>query len=126
MAHLARWVLLLCRTDTELPKHRGLTMFLVPLDAPGVVIHPVHTYGGERTNVTFYSDVRVPDTARVELDFAPSHEPVYLTMDGQIGFQLDAKDRVVITKSQHKVQVVKPPTMTYYEILRSKLRWSER
>ena len=68
----------------------------------------------------------VPDTARVELDFAPSHEPVYLTMDGQIGFQLDAKDRVVITKSQHKVQVVKPPTMTYYEILRSKLRWSER
>jgi NAD+ kinase len=68
----------------------------------------------------------VPDTAKVELDFSPSHEPVYLTMDGQIGFQLDAKDRVVITKSQHKVQVVKPPTMTYYEILRSKLRWSER
>jgi NAD+ kinase len=68
----------------------------------------------------------VPDTARVELDFAVSHEPVYLTMDGQIGFQLDAKDRVVITKSSHKVQVVKPPTMTYYEILRSKLRWSER
>jgi NAD+ kinase len=68
----------------------------------------------------------VPDTARVELDFAVSHEPVYLTMDGQIGFQLDAKDRVVITKSSHKVQVVRPPTMTYYEILRSKLRWSER
>jgi NAD+ kinase len=68
----------------------------------------------------------VPDTARVELDFAVSHEPVYLTMDGQIGFQLDAKDRVVITKSSHKVQVVKPPKMTYYEILRSKLRWSER
>ncbi|MGA8035798.1 MAG: NAD(+)/NADH kinase [Candidatus Acidiferrales bacterium] len=68
----------------------------------------------------------VPDTARVELDFAVSHEPVYLTMDGQIGFQLDAKDRVVITKSSHKVQVVKPPKLTYYEILRSKLRWSER
>lgn len=68
----------------------------------------------------------VPDTARVELDFAVSHEPVYLTMDGQIGFQLDAKDRVVITKSSNKVQVVKPTTMTYYEILRSKLRWSER
>jgi NAD+ kinase len=68
----------------------------------------------------------VPDTARVELDFAVSHEPVYLTMDGQIGFQLDAKDRVVITKSSNKVQVVRPTTMTYYEILRSKLRWSER
>src|SRR6202167_4515876 len=70
--------------------------------------------------------VVVPCPARLELDFAVSHEPVYLTMDGQIGFQLDAKDRVVITKSSHKVQVVKPTTMTYYEILRSKLRWSER
>jgi NAD+ kinase len=68
----------------------------------------------------------VPDTARVELNFAVSHEPVYLTIDGQIGFQLDAKDRVVITRSSHKVRVVRPPTMTYYEILRSKLRWSER
>jgi alkylation response protein AidB-like acyl-CoA dehydrogenase len=65
MAHVARWVLLLCRTDPDLPKHRGLTMFLVPLDAPGVAVHPVHTYGGERTNVTFYSDVRVPDSSRV-------------------------------------------------------------
>jgi NAD+ kinase len=68
----------------------------------------------------------VPDTARVELDFAVSNEPVYLTLDGQIGFQLDAKDRVLITKSSNKVRVVSPPSMTYYEILRSKLRWSER
>ena len=38
-------------------------MFLVPLDTPGVEIHPVHTMGGERTNATFYTDVRVPDCA---------------------------------------------------------------
>jgi len=68
----------------------------------------------------------VPDTARVELDFVEASEPVFLTLDGQIGFQLEPKDRVVITKSKSKVQFVSPPRLTYYEILRSKLRWGER
>jgi alkylation response protein AidB-like acyl-CoA dehydrogenase len=40
-------------------------MFLVPLSAEGVEIHPVRTLGGERTNVTFYTDVRVSDLYRV-------------------------------------------------------------
>jgi len=65
LAHEAAYVFLLARTDTEVPKHQGLTMFLVPLDAPGVEITPVHTLGGERTNVTYYTDVRVPDRLRV-------------------------------------------------------------
>ncbi|MEA2783717.1 MAG: hypothetical protein QOK29_5295, partial [Rhodospirillaceae bacterium] len=43
----------------------GLTMFLVPMDSPGIEVTPVHTLGGERTNITFYTDVRVPDTCRV-------------------------------------------------------------
>src|ERR1700678_2195365 len=68
----------------------------------------------------------VPDTARVELDFVEIGDPVFLTLDGQIGFQLEPKDRVVITKSASKVQFVSPPRLTYYEILRSKLRWGER
>ncbi|MET7403224.1 acyl-CoA dehydrogenase family protein [Dactylosporangium sp. NPDC005572] len=65
MAHEASHVFLLARTDPDVPKHRGLTMFLVPLDAPGVEVRPVHTLGGERTNATFYERVRVPDSARV-------------------------------------------------------------
>ena len=68
----------------------------------------------------------IPDTATVELDFAPAEEPVYLTLDGQIGFQLAAKDRVTITKSQNRVALVRPPSKAYFEILRSKLRWGER
>src|ERR1700727_2851576 len=68
----------------------------------------------------------VPDTARVELDFVEVGEQGFLTLDGQIGFQLEPKDRVVITKSANKVQFVNPPRLTYYEILRSKLRWGER
>jgi alkylation response protein AidB-like acyl-CoA dehydrogenase len=65
LAHESQYVFLLARTDVDVPKHRGLTMFIVPLDAPGVEIQAVHTLGGERTNVTFYTDVRVGDEMRV-------------------------------------------------------------
>lgn len=68
----------------------------------------------------------IPDTARVEVRFPATGEPVFLTIDGQIGFQLQPQDSVVITKASMKVQVVRPPRKTYYEILRSKLRWGER
>jgi alkylation response protein AidB-like acyl-CoA dehydrogenase len=40
-------------------------MFLVPLDSPGVEIQPLRTVDGDRTNITYYSDVRVPDRYRV-------------------------------------------------------------
>ena len=59
LAHEAEYVFLLARTNLEVPKHKGLTIFIVPLDAPGIEIQPVHTLGGERTNITFYTDVRV-------------------------------------------------------------------
>lgn len=65
MAHEADFVILLTRTNTEAPKHRGLTMFIVPLDAPGVEIQPIWTIGTERTNATFYDDVRVDDRWRL-------------------------------------------------------------
>ena len=65
MAHEAHYVFLLTRSNPEAPKHKGLTMFLVPMDTPGIEITPVETMGGERTNITFYNEVRVPDSARV-------------------------------------------------------------
>ncbi|MGD9797031.1 MAG: acyl-CoA dehydrogenase family protein [Acidimicrobiia bacterium] len=65
MAHIASYVFLLARTNSEVPKHQGLTMFLVDTAAPGFEVQPVHTLGGERTNVTFYTDVRVPDSMRI-------------------------------------------------------------
>jgi alkylation response protein AidB-like acyl-CoA dehydrogenase len=65
LAHEAQYVFLLTRTNPEIPKHRGLTMFLVPMDAPGVEVQPIWTIGDVRTNATYYTDVIVPDTARV-------------------------------------------------------------
>jgi alkylation response protein AidB-like acyl-CoA dehydrogenase len=56
---------LLARSNPDAPKHKGLTMFLVPLDRPGIEIRPVRTLGGERTNMVFYDDARVPDRYRV-------------------------------------------------------------
>jgi alkylation response protein AidB-like acyl-CoA dehydrogenase len=64
-AHVGDCVLLLARTDPNRPKHQGLTMFVVPLDSPGIEIRPIYTLSGERTNLTFYTDVRVPDSLRI-------------------------------------------------------------
>lgn len=64
-ANLSTYVLMLCRTNTEVPKHKGLTMFIVPLKAEGVTIQPVFTFQDERTNITFYDGVRVPDSWRL-------------------------------------------------------------
>lgn len=64
-AELASYVLLLTRTDPDVPKHKGLTLFLVPLDHPGIEIQPIHTFMDELTNATFYADVRIPDRYRL-------------------------------------------------------------
>ncbi|PQP52634.1 acyl-CoA dehydrogenase family protein, partial [Mycolicibacterium austroafricanum] len=47
------------------PKHKSLTMFLVPLDSPGVEIQGIRTVDGDRTNIVYYSDVRVDDRYRL-------------------------------------------------------------
>jgi NAD+ kinase len=68
----------------------------------------------------------IPDTARVEIDIAAAEKTVYLTLDGQTGFQLQPKDRVAVTKSKNRVVFVRSPRKTYFEVLRNKLRWGER
>jgi 3-oxocholest-4-en-26-oyl-CoA dehydrogenase alpha subunit len=64
-AHNAQYVFLVTNTDPDAPKHQGLTMFLVPLSTPGVEIQPLRTVDGDRTNITYYSDVRVEDRYRI-------------------------------------------------------------
>ena len=64
-ANLSSYVLMLCRTNTEVAKHAGLTMFIVPLKTEGVTVQPVYTFQEERTNITFYDNVRIPDSWRL-------------------------------------------------------------
>lgn len=68
----------------------------------------------------------IPGSSQVGVDFSAADEPVYLTLDGQTGAQLGLNHRVTITKSENKVRLVRPADKSYFEILRSKLRWGER
>jgi 3-oxochol-4-en-24-oyl-CoA dehydrogenase len=64
-ANLTDYVLMLTRTNPDAPKHKGLTMFIVPLKAEGVTVQAVHTFMDERTNITFYDGVKIPDSWRL-------------------------------------------------------------
>ena len=61
----ADYVWLAARTDPEAPKHKGLSVFLVPTSSPGFKWTPVPTVSGTTTSATFYEDVRVPVTSLV-------------------------------------------------------------
>jgi alkylation response protein AidB-like acyl-CoA dehydrogenase len=61
----ADYVWLAVRTNTEAKKHRGISMLIVPTDAPGFSWTPVHTMAGPDTSATYYQDVRVPATRLV-------------------------------------------------------------
>lgn len=64
-AHNCQYVFLITNTDPEAPKHKSLTMFLVPLDSEGIEIQGIRTVDGDRTNIVYYSDVRVDDKYRL-------------------------------------------------------------
>ena len=62
-AHMCTHVYLMTRTDPDLPKHRGISIFLVPIETPGISYTPMWTLPGGRTNVLYLDNVRVPRTA---------------------------------------------------------------
>jgi alkylation response protein AidB-like acyl-CoA dehydrogenase len=62
-AHFADWYWVGARTGSH--KHKGITLFLIPMDHSGLTIHPTMTIGDERTNEVFFDDVRVDDDAVV-------------------------------------------------------------
>lgn len=60
-AHFADWYWLAARTDFEAPKHKGISLFLLPMDQPGITIHPIETMGEHVTNQVFLDDIFVGD-----------------------------------------------------------------
>jgi len=53
-------------------------------------------------------------------------DDVFLTLDGQTGFPMQPLDQIVITKSDHSIELITSPSKTYFEVLRNKLKWGER
>ncbi|MFJ8210102.1 acyl-CoA dehydrogenase family protein [Streptomyces sp. NPDC096033] len=59
-AQNADWIWLACRTDPQAPKHKGISIILVPTDSPGFSWTPIDTVGGLTTTATYYDGIRVP------------------------------------------------------------------
>ncbi|MGR6916160.1 acyl-CoA dehydrogenase family protein [[Actinomadura] parvosata] len=66
VAHHADWGLLLARTDVDVPKHKGLTMFVIDMHHPGVTVRPLKDMSGRANfNEVFFDNVPIPDEHRV-------------------------------------------------------------
>jgi alkylation response protein AidB-like acyl-CoA dehydrogenase len=118
-AHKCQYVFLITNTDPEARKHKSLTMFLVPLDLPGIEIQGIRTVDGDRTNIVYYSDVRVDDKYRLgdvnggwtvlREPLNVEHGAVAAAPDGlqdnsimmhQAGFMATALDKAVVRLAQ--------------------------
>ncbi len=67
VAHVSRWGMIVARTDPDQPKHRGMTYFLVDMQAAGVEVRPLRQITGEAEfNEVYFTDVRIPDANRVD------------------------------------------------------------
>ncbi len=59
--HLANWIFVLCRTDADAPKHKGITFLLCPMDQPGIEVRPIKMITGDSEfNEVFFTDARCP------------------------------------------------------------------
>jgi len=96
-ANLSDYVLMLCRTNSEAAKHKGLTMFIVPTKAEGFTVQPVYTFQDERTNITFYDGVKIPDSYRLgEIDGGVRTMSAALELEHGGGF---SKSQLALIKS---------------------------
>ena len=71
--------------------------------------------------------VVIPATSAVRVQ--PNMEPldeVFVTFDGQAGFQLEAGDEITVRRADAPLRLIKPSTRSYFEVLRTKLKWGER
>ena len=65
-ALFSEWGELIARSDPDVPKHKGMTAFIVPMNLPGIEVRPIKQMsGGSSFNEVFFTDVRLPDSMRL-------------------------------------------------------------
>jgi NAD+ kinase len=68
----------------------------------------------------------IPDDAIIKATLNSRNEEVILTLDGQVGFSLNFGDTVEVRKGENTILLIESPYKSYFEVLRTKLRWGER
>lgn len=98
------------------------------LSAGGPIVHPsVESWIITPICPHTLSDrpIVVRDSSSVEIHLSRDTESVFLTLDGQLGIPMQAADTVRMKRAAEKLKLMQPPKKSYYEILRSKLKWGE-
>jgi len=99
------------------------------LAAGGPVIHPA-VQGIIITPICPFTltnrSMIVPDTVSIKIKLSAKTTDIVATFDGQVGLALDYRDTIIITKSQYPIRLITFPTQNYFDILKTKLRWSGR
>ncbi len=97
------------------------------LAAGGPIIHP-SVQGTIITPICPFTltnrPLIVPDQAAIKIRLEKSAEGIALTLDGQLGLAIDQRDTIVITRSAHPVRMISVPDRSYFDVLKTKLRWS--
>jgi NAD+ kinase len=98
------------------------------LSAGGPIVHPsVESWIVTPICPHTLSDrpIVVRDSSFVEINLAKNTESVFLTLDGQTGIPMQPDDKVRMKRAAERLKLIQPPKKSYYEILRSKLKWGE-
>ncbi|RTZ97876.1 MAG: NAD(+) kinase [Deltaproteobacteria bacterium] len=97
------------------------------LAAGGPIIHP-NVQGTIITPICPFTltnrPLIVPDNAAIKIRLEKRAEGIALTLDGQLGMAIDQRDTIIVTKSNHPVQMIGIPDRSYFDVLKTKLRWS--
>jgi NAD+ kinase len=99
------------------------------LAAGGPVIHPA-VHGIIITPICPFTltnrSMIVPDTITIKIKLSAKTTDIMVTFDGQVGLELDFRDTIIISKSPHPIRLITLPQQNYFDILKTKLRWSGR
>jgi len=98
------------------------------LSAGGPIVHPaVESFIITPICPQTLSDrpLVIRDSSSIEINLSGDSESVFLTLDGQRGIPLQAMDRVRVSRAREPLNLVQPPSRSYFEILRNKMKWGE-